>query len=145
MCWFFKVTMILSLIKVASYIQALYMHVLFRQITMNLSFVCLFFMVKREHNAVPKFFKMFSIFQIMFIKDVILILWEFSMIRSRGFCWQQTFSRCLWQSWACSESWSSQCYLTHPKQTWCRLVIHISRHYYLFLKYIADVRVTWRF
>ena len=84
MCWFFKVTMILSkLIKVASFIQALYMHVLFRQITMNLSFVCLFFMVKREHNAVPKFFKMFSIFQMMFIKEVILIQWEFSMLRSR--------------------------------------------------------------
>ena len=50
---------------------------------MNLSSVCLFFMVKREHNAVPKFFKMFSIFQMMFIKEVILIQWEFSMIRSR--------------------------------------------------------------
>ena len=83
MCWFFKVTMILSLIKVASYIQALYMHVHFRQITMNLSFVVYFFMVKREHNAVPKFFKMCSIFQMMFIKEVILIQWEFSMIRSR--------------------------------------------------------------
>ena len=39
-----------------------------------------FFMVKREKNAVPKFFKMFSIVQIMFIKDVILIQWDFSMI-----------------------------------------------------------------
>ena len=47
--------------------------VLFRRITMNLSFVCLFFMVKREHNEVAKFFKMFSIFQMMFIKEVILI------------------------------------------------------------------------
>ena len=35
--------------------------------------LCLFFMVKREHYAVPKFFKMFSIFQMMFIKEVILI------------------------------------------------------------------------
>ena len=36
----------------------------------NESVLCLFifFMVKREHNAVPKFFKMFSIFQMMFIK-----------------------------------------------------------------------------
>ena len=40
-------------------------------------------MVKRENNAVPKFFKMFSIVQMMFIKEVILIQWEFSMIRSR--------------------------------------------------------------
>ena len=31
----------------------------------------------------PKFFKMFSIFQMMFIKEVILIQWEFIMIRSR--------------------------------------------------------------
>ena len=48
MCWTFKVTMILSLIKVASYMytQALYMHVLkcayIRRITMNLSPSCLF-------------------------------------------------------------------------------------------------------
>ena len=73
MCWFFKVTMILSLIKVASYVQALYMHVLIRRITMNLPSVCFFFMVKRENNAVPEFFKMFSIVQMMFIKEVILI------------------------------------------------------------------------
>ena len=72
----------MSLIKVSSYIQALYMHVLFRRITMSPLFVY-FFMVKREHNVVPKFFKMFSIFQMMFIKEVILIQWEFSMIRSR--------------------------------------------------------------
>ena len=41
----------------------------------NESVLCLFifFMVKRENNAVPKFFKMFSIFQMMFIKEVILI------------------------------------------------------------------------
>mgnify|MGYP003692128987 CR=1 FL=1 len=39
--------------------------------------VVYFFMVKREHNAVPKFFKMFSVFQMMFIKEVILIQWEF--------------------------------------------------------------------
>ena len=51
----------------------------------NESVLCLFifFMVKRDNNAVPKFFKMFSIFQMMFIKEVILIQWEFSMIRSR--------------------------------------------------------------
>ena len=83
MCWFFKVTMILSLIKVASYTQALYMHVLIRRITMNLSSVYLFFRVKRENNALPKFFKMFSIVQMMFIKEVNLIQWEFSMIHSR--------------------------------------------------------------
>ena len=82
MCWFFKVTIILSLIKVASYTQALYMHVLIRRITMNLSSVYLFFMVKRENNAVPKFFKIFSIVQMMFIKEVNWIQWEFSMIRS---------------------------------------------------------------
>ena len=82
MCWFFKVTLILTLIKVASYTQALYMHVLIRRITMNLSSVYLFFMVKRENNAVPEFFKMFSIVQMMFIKEVNLIQWEFSMIRS---------------------------------------------------------------
>ena len=75
--------MILPLIKVASYTQALYMHVLFRRITMNLSSVYLFYMVKRENNAVPEFFKMFSIVQMMFIKEVNLIQWEFSMIRSR--------------------------------------------------------------
>ena len=82
MCWFFKVTMILSLIKVASYIQALYMQVLFRRVQWICPLFVYFFMVKREHNAVPKFFKMFSIFQMMF-KEVILIQWEFSMIRSR--------------------------------------------------------------
>ena len=73
MCWFFKVTMILSFIKVASYTQALYMHVLIQRITMKLSSVYLFFMVKRENNAVPEFFKMFSIVQMMFIKEVNLI------------------------------------------------------------------------
>ena len=31
------------------------------------------FMVKRENNAVPEFFKMFSIVQMMFIEEVILI------------------------------------------------------------------------
>ena len=46
---------------------------------MNLSSVYLFIMVKRESNAVPEFFKI----QMMFIKEVILIQWEFSMIRSR--------------------------------------------------------------
>ena len=62
MCWTFKVTMILSLIKVtvASYIQPLYMHVLIQRITMNLSSVRLFFMAKRENNAVPNFFKIFK-------------------------------------------------------------------------------------
>lgn len=50
----------------------------------NESVLCLFFfMVKRENNAEPEFFKMFSIVQMMFIKEVILIQWEFSMIRSR--------------------------------------------------------------
>ena len=41
----------------------------------NESVLCLliFFMVKRENNSVPKFFKMFSIVQMMFIKGVILI------------------------------------------------------------------------
>ena len=73
MCAFFNVTMILSLIKVASYKQALYMHVFIRRITMNLSSVYMFFMVKRENNAVPEFFKMFSIVQMMFVKEVILI------------------------------------------------------------------------
>ena len=48
---------------------------------MNLSSVYIF-MVKRENNAVPKFFKMFWIIQMMFIKEVILIQWEFSMISS---------------------------------------------------------------
>ena len=42
-----------------------------------------FFMIKRENNAVPKFFKMFSIVQMMFIKEVNLIQWEFSIIRFR--------------------------------------------------------------
>ena len=83
MWWFFKVTIILSLIKDASYTQALYMHVLIRRITMNLSSVYLFFMVKRENNAVPEIFMMFSIVQMMFIKEVILIRWEFCMIRPR--------------------------------------------------------------
>ena len=69
----FKVTIILSLIKDASYTQALYMHVLIRRITMNLSSVYLFFRVKRENNALPEFFKMFSIVQMMFIKEVNLI------------------------------------------------------------------------
>ena len=75
--------MILALIKVASYTQALYMHVLIRRITMNLSSVYLFFRVKRENNALPEFFKMFSIIQMMFIKEVNLIQGEFSMIHSR--------------------------------------------------------------
>ena len=39
-------------------------------------------MVKRENNVVQKFFKMFSIVKMIFIKEVILIQWEFSMIRS---------------------------------------------------------------
>ena len=41
----------------------------------NGSVLCLFifFMVKRENNTVPKLFKMFSIVQMMFIKEVILI------------------------------------------------------------------------
>ena len=41
----------------------------------NESVLCffLFFMVKRENNAVPEFFKMFSIVQMMFIKEVNLI------------------------------------------------------------------------
>ena len=41
----------------------------------NESVLCLliFFIVKRENNSVPKFFKMFSIVQMMFIKEVILI------------------------------------------------------------------------
>ena len=51
---------------------ALCMHVLIRRITMYLSsvYMYLFFMVKRENNAVPEFFKMFSIVQMMFIKEV---------------------------------------------------------------------------
>ena len=44
----------------------------------------LFFTVKRESNVLPKFFKMFSIVQfMMFIKEIISIQLEFSMIRSR--------------------------------------------------------------
>ena len=82
MWWFFKVTIILSLIKDASYTQALYMHVLIRRITMNLSSIYLFFMVKRENNAEPEFFRMCSIFQMMVIKEVNLIQWDFSMIHS---------------------------------------------------------------
>ena len=40
----------------------------------NESVLCLFvFMVKRENNAVPEFFKMFSIVQMMFNKEFNLI------------------------------------------------------------------------
>ena len=70
MCWFFKVTMILSLIKVASYIQALYMYACTYSADYNESALILF----NLHNiAVPKFFKMFSIVQMMFTKEVIFL------------------------------------------------------------------------
>ena len=50
----------------------------------NESVLCLFvFRVKKkENNALPEFFKMFSIVQMMFIKEVNLIQCEFSMIHS---------------------------------------------------------------
>ena len=40
-------------------------------------------MVKRENKSVPKFYKMFAIVQMIFIKEVILIQLEFCTIRSR--------------------------------------------------------------
>ena len=67
-----------------TYMQALYTHACTYAADYNEYVLCLFifFMIKRENNAAPKFFKLFSIFQMMFIKKVIWIQWEFSMIRS---------------------------------------------------------------
>ena len=47
MCWFFKVTMILSLIKVASHTGTVHACT-YRWITMNLSSFCLFFYGKKR-------------------------------------------------------------------------------------------------